>query len=94
MTPKKKGFSVKWKKQSGQVTGYEISYSTGSKFPAKKMKILQAGKRSQTSKAALKLKAGKKYYVRLRAYKLVQINGKQEKLYSDWSKVKTVKTKR
>ncbi|MGN0521330.1 MAG: leucine-rich repeat domain-containing protein, partial [Eubacterium sp.] len=32
VTAKSKGFTVKWKKQSSQTTGYEIQYSTSSKF--------------------------------------------------------------
>ena len=40
-------------------------------------------------KAVKKLKAKKKYFVRIRTYKTV--NGK--KVYSSWSKSKTVKTK-
>ena len=40
-----------------------------------------------------KLKAKKKYYVRVRTYKKVKINGKSTKIYSGWSKVKTVVTK-
>ena len=35
----------------------------------------------------------KKYYVRVRTYKTVKVNGKNTKVYSSWSKVKTVKTK-
>ena len=40
-------------------------------------------------KALKKLKSKKKYFVRIRTYKTV--NGK--KVYSSWSKAKTVKTK-
>jgi len=36
-----------------------------------------------------KLKAKKKYYVRVRTYKTV----KGKKVYSSWSKVKSIKTK-
>lgn len=35
----------------------------------------------------------KKYYVRIRTYKTVKINGKSVKLYSSWSKAKSVKIK-
>ena len=38
-----------------------------------------------------KLKKGKKYYVRIRAYKTVKIGGKSTKLTGAWSKVMTSK---
>lgn len=44
-------------------------------------------------KTVTKLTAKKTYYVRVRTYKNVKVNGKTMKLYSGWSKVKTVKTK-
>ena len=40
-----------------------------------------------------KLKSKKTYYVRVRTYKTTKVNGKTTKVYSSWSKVKTVKTK-
>ena len=43
--------------------------------------------KSATSKVLTKLKAGKTYYVKVRAYKTV--DGK--KIYSSWSKVKSAK---
>ena len=43
---------------------------------------------SKTIKAAKK-----KYYVRIRTYKNVKFNGKTVKVYSSWSKSKSVKTK-
>ncbi len=36
----------------------------------------------------------KKYYVRVRTYKTVKINGKATKIYSSWSKTKYVTTKK
>ena len=89
----KKRFRIKWKKQKNQVDGYEIAYSLSSKFLKKTTKTVTAGK-SATSKTVPKVKAGKKYYVRIRAYKTVKIQGKQEKLYAGWSKVKKVKVKK
>ena len=82
----KKSFTVKWKKRSG-VTGYQIQYGTKSSF--KGAKTVTVKKASTGSKKIKKLKARKKYYVRVRAYKTV--NGK--KYYSAWSKKKHVKTK-
>lgn len=88
-----KGFKVTWKKGS-EITGYEIQYSTSSKFSKKTTKTVTVSSSKATSKAISKLSAKKKYYVRIRTYKTVKINGKSTKLYSDWSKASTVKTKK
>ena len=79
---KNEAITVKWKKKSG-ITGYQIQYSTNSKFKKgnKSIKIKNAKTRS---KKITKLKSNKKYYVRIRTYK-----GKK---YSKWSKVKSIKT--
>lgn len=85
--PAKKAVSVEWKKVSG-VKGYQVQVATDKKF--KKNKKTATVKKQKTTKVTIKkLKAKKKYYVRIRTYKTV--NGK--KVYSAWSKVKTVKTK-
>jgi len=94
VTAKKKGFTLKWKKQKKQTTGYEIAYSASSKFAKKSTKIIKAGKSGAPSKTVSKLKEKKKYYVRIRTYKTVKISGKSVKLYSDWSKTKAVITKK
>lgn len=85
LTSKEKGFKVSWKKTSG-ITGYQVQYSTSSKF--KNAKTVTVTKNSTTSKTVSKLKEKKKYYVRLRAYKTV--NGK--KYYSSWCDKKSVTT--
>ena len=83
----KKAVSVEWKKVSG-VKGYQIQVATDKKF--KKNKKTATVKKQKTTKTKIKkLKSKKKYYVRMRTYKTV--NGK--KIYSSWSKIKTVKTK-
>lgn len=87
----KKGFKLSWKKQSSQTTGYQIQYSTSSKF--KNAKTVNVSKNSTTSKSIKKLSSKKKYYVRIRTYKNVKIDGKTKKVYSSWSNTKTVKTK-
>lgn len=94
LTAKSRGFAVKWKKQSTQVTGYEIQYSANSKFFGKETKITAISKKNAALKTITKLKAKKKYYVRIRTYKTVKVNGKSVKICSDWSKVKTVTTKK
>lgn len=85
----KRGFTVKWKKQTKDVGGYEISYSTNSKFTKKTTVTKRAGK-TATKLTLRKLKAKKKYYVRVRTYKTV----KGKKYVSAWSSVKTVVTKK
>lgn len=91
---KKKGFSLKWKKQSAETTGYEIQYAATKNFTKKTTKNVTVKKNKITSKSISKKKANKKYYVRIRTYKNVRINGKTVKITSQWSKVKTVKTKK
>ena len=88
----KKGFKVTWKKQATQTSGYQVQYSTSSKF--KKAKTVTISKNKTTSKSVGKLSAKKKYYVRVRTYKAVKIGGKSVKLYSGWSKAKSVTTKK
>ena len=43
----KKGFKVTWKKQATQTTGYQVQYSTSSKF--KSAKTVTIGKNKTTS---------------------------------------------
>ena len=87
----RKGFKLSWKKRKTQTTGYQIQYSTSRKF--KKAKTVNVSKNKTTSKYIKKLSSKKKYYVRVRTYKKVKINGKTKKVYSSWSKTKTVKTR-
>lgn len=86
LTSISKGFKVKWKKQASQVTGYQIQYSTSKSFKNAKQKLITNNK--TTSCSIKKLTAGKKYYVRIRTYKIV--DGK--KIYSGWSAAKTITT--
>ncbi len=83
----KKKFTVTWAKVSG-VKGYQIQYSSDKKFK-KNNKSVTVTKQKSTKATVKKLKSKKKYYVRVRTYKTV--NGK--KIYSSWSKAKSVKTK-
>ena len=81
------GFKVKWKKKS--CTGYQIQYSTSKKFAKKGTKVLKVNKAKTTSKTVKKLKAKKKYYVRVRTYKTV----KKKNYYSKWAANYSVTTK-
>ena len=89
----KKSVSIRWKKQSGKmsksrITGYQIQLARDKKF-TKNKKTIQVKGYKKVSVKATKLKAKKKYYVRVRTYKTV----KGVKYYSPWSKAKTVKTR-
>ena len=79
---------VKFKEVAG-ADGYEITYSTGVNFGKKKTTVnsYNAAKNVRTVK---KLKKGKRYFVKVRAYKM---NG-TEKVYGKWSQVKVVKIKK
>ena len=81
LSAKDNGFTVKWKKKT-KITGYQIQYSTSSKFSMKNTKTVKIKKAKTVSKKITKLKVAKKYYVRIRTYK-----GKK---YSKWSKKKNI----
>jgi hypothetical protein len=83
----KKAFTAKWAKVKG-ANGYEIRYSLNKKM--KDATVVTVDSAKTTSKKITGLKGGKKYYVQIRTYKVV--DGK--KVYSDWSKAKSVKTKK
>ena len=88
VTEASKGFSARWSRVTTQTTGYQLQYSTSSKFTNTKTVWITSNK--TTSKKITKLAAKKKYYVRVRTYKTV--SGK--KYYSAWSKTKAVTTKK
>ena len=75
----KKGFKVTWKKQSAQVTGYQVRWSLKKSMKGAKTKTIKSKK--TTSFKKLKLKSGKRYYVQVRTYKLVG----GDKYCSKWS---------
>ena len=84
---KKQALLVKWKKQTKQVTGYQLQVATNKAFTKNKKTVNVKGAKKASS-TVKKLKSKKKYYVRIRTYKTV--GGK--KIYSKWSKVKSAKT--
>lgn len=91
LSSSKKKVTVKWKKQVSQTNGYQLQYSLNSNF--KSAKLLNVTNNKATSKSISNLKSKKKYYVRIRTYKNVKVNGKSTKLYSTWSKSLNVKVK-
>lgn len=79
--------NVVWASHKTQTTGFQVRYATTKKFKSGTYKTVTLTSKSATSKVLTKLKAGKTYYVKVRAYKTV--DGK--KIYSSWSKVKSAK---
>lgn len=79
-----RAITVKWKKVT--CSGYEIQYSQKSSMSNAK-KISASYKLN--SKKISKLKKGKKYYVRIRAYKTYN----NKKYYSAWSSKKSITVK-
>ncbi len=75
---------LKWSKVVGN--GYEIYMSTSIKGKYKKVKTIKRYKTVTYTKKSLK--PGKKYYFKIRAYKILD----SKKVYSNYSKVKSVKT--
>ena len=90
LTAKRKGIFVKWKRQSKEITGYEIQYSSNKKFAKKGTKKLVVKNKKKVSKMISRKRRGKKYRVRIRTYKTVKADGRIKKLYSRWSGIKSV----
>lgn len=80
---------VNWVKKAN-VTGYQIQYSTSSKFSSSRTKAVTIKKAANSSGTISKLTKGKTYYVRVRTYN--NMNGKN--YYSKWSAAKKVKITR
>ncbi|MBR1599829.1 MAG: fibronectin type III domain-containing protein [Lachnospiraceae bacterium] len=86
---KSKAFVVIWKKVN-DVKGYEVKYALNKKFTkSKKTKDITSS--SEVSFTAKKLKKGKTYYVKVRAY---NTDSQNTKVYGKWSAVKKVKIKK
>lgn len=86
LTAGTKQLTAQWKKGAGDA-GYQLQYSLKKDFSAKTTVTIT--KNATVKKVVKKLKSGKKYYVRLRAYK--KAGGKA--YVSAWSKAKSVKVK-
>ena len=85
---KAKQAAVAWKSVTG-ASGYQVEYSTSKKFTKKTTKKVTVKSKKAKKTTLKKLKSGKKYYVRVRAYKTV--NGKN--VYGSWSSAKNLKIK-
>ena len=83
----KRSITAKWKAQAKQTTGYEVQYATTKAFKGATTVRVKGTKKTG---AALKaLKSGKKYFVRVRTYKVA--GGKT--YYSAWSAPLNAKAK-
>ena len=87
----KKSLTINFKKQSKNTSGYQISYSVKKTFADDKKKTV--ANFNSSSATISELKSNKKYYIRIRTYKTVKVNGKNVKMYGTWSKTKTATTK-
>lgn len=83
----KKKMVVKLKKKVKGAAGYQIVYATNKKFTQNKKTVTT----KSTSKTISKLKKGKTYYVKVRAYTK---DSKGKKIYGKYSGVKKVKIKK
>lgn len=89
LTAGSKSFTAKWAKKTSEVTGYQLQYSTSDRFKTGN-KTVTITKNSTVKKQIKNLKAGKKYFARIRTYKTVG----NVKFYSEWSAKKAVTTKK
>lgn len=82
-----RNLSVKWNKDT-RAAGYEIQCSTSKSFSKNKTNIIIVKNNKTISYKIKKLTKGSRYYVRVRAYKDVKVNGKTKRLYGTYSVVK------
>lgn len=89
LTAEKQGFTVKYKKQSKQCSGYQMQYSKNADFS---QSVRCSLKQSISQQTVTGLENSTTYYVRIRAFKKVKESGKTKTYYSAWSKKKSVTT--
>lgn len=90
---KSKAMQLKWKKVTQQTSGYELQYATSWKFDEAHTKTVT--RKAKTSSVTIRnLKGKQKYYVRMRTFKTVKVNGKETRVYSSWCKAVKVVTKK
>lgn len=90
-SPSKKYIVVYWKKASN-ISGYQVQRSTSRNFK-KDVKCFDIPAKAKSGSNKKNIKSDKKYYYRIRTYKKVKYKGKTIRLYSSWSKTKSVKAK-
>lgn len=86
----KSGHKIKatWKKVGGSASGYQIYWAKDKNFKKMVFKTTVSGQK-KTSYTGKNFTKGKRYYVKVRAYKTVNGN----KIYGAWSNVRNVKAK-
>lgn len=86
----KSGHKIKatWKKVGGSASGYQIYWAKDKNFKKMVSKTTVSGQK-KTSYTGKNFTKGKRYYVKVRAYKTVKGN----KIYGAWSNVRNVKAK-
>ena len=82
----KKKVTITWKKVEG-AEGYVIQYATKSNFKGKKSITIKNG--TAVTRTIRKLSAKKTYYVRIKAYKVID----NETVYTKYSVKKKARTK-
>ena len=92
LTKYSRGIRAVWTKITAQTTGYHIQCSTTSNFKAGTVKTFY-NRSGVNYRNITPLAKGKTYYVRVRTYRNVVKNGKTVKVYSNWSKVRSIKLK-
>lgn len=97
LTTGSKYIKVQWaQNKSSEVDGYQVQIATNSKFTSGK-KTYTVKDENQLSKKISKLKKGKKYYVRVRAYEeetsYYSEDAPVKKVYGSWSDVKSITCK-
>ncbi|MBR3327074.1 MAG: fibronectin type III domain-containing protein [Atopobiaceae bacterium] len=80
-----RSLTARWRRQLRQVTGYEVQCGTRRSFRGAKTVRVKGAKR--TSKRIGKLESGKRYYVRVRTYKVAD----GQTVRSAWSKPQSVR---
>ncbi len=85
-SPKSGTLSVSWKKAKN-ISGYQVAYAPDKNF--KKGKKVKTVKKKSTGVTLQDLSKGKRYYVKVRAYKIK----KGKKVYGKYSKAKSIKIK-
>lgn len=93
-TARSRGMQIRWKKITQQTSGYELQYATTPGFTADTAKTVTVSGVKTTTKKIGKLAAKQKYYVRIRTFKTVKVNGQSQKVYSAWSKAVSLTTRK
>lgn len=91
-SPRRGKMSLKWKKVS-KAKGYQVKISTSSTMCANTKQATFSNANKVSTKVS-NLKKGRTYYVTVRAYTTKRINGKAQRVYGSWSKIKKVRIRK